>query len=991
MDVLKVMMVAVVVSGGLCLVGHSIPLPETAIPRLSPRPIKIDGVRNAQIDLNGRWRFNPAPCDGFMTNSFEVTSSVGWADIQVPGQWLQQGFAVAPDSAAGYVRQFDLPADWRGKRIKLRCDAVYSDVTIWVGGREVGRHQGGFTPFECDVTEAVQHGRENTIALRVQSGSDADKLASGIQYACHDLGGITRKIYLVALPELNVAALRIRSTFDSQFKNAELTVDFSLANESLMMSSPASLGLELRSPEEHKVGVAAVTVPAIKAGKIAALQIRMKVAKPLKWDVEHPNLYTVKIVFGSGRTAETLSSRFGFRQVEVRGNQMFVNGNVVKLRGVCRHEVHPTRGRSLEGDLWRRDAELFARGNVNLIRTSHYPPAEEFLEACDEVGLLVELEAPICWAGHGASFKRLKAPDSQAVDDYVLQANLESVGMSYNHPSVILRSLANESNWNPLFAGVNAAVRQADPTRPVAFHDQCWGGANNLGSTEMQVGNYHYPGLDGPAKGDESKRPLYFGEYCHLNAYNRREQMGDPGLRDAWGLGFANMWETMRAHPGCLGGSLWAAMDDTFFLPGERTVGYGTWGPLDGWRRPKPEYWHMTKAYSPVRILDETVCVPPLGDPIRLTVENRSDFANLDEMRFDWKLAWKSGRTKVEAAPGQKGILVVPAKFRDLAGEVLEISVTGPRGFTVDRYRYIIGGEALVAPAPMRKLGSLELTQATNEIAISGKGFKYLIDSASGQLKAGKAGRHEFSLSGPCLTMIPLDSEGGGAQLTGKEPEFKPLWGLYTGWKASSVTVMQTGQVVGVKVAGAYAEAEGGYELLIDGSGRLSVNWAFTSKQEINPRQTGMTFGLPETCDTLTWRRRGQWTVYPEDHIGRLSGTAKAFRGHPDCGLAGPRTQPAWSWSEDQNQYGCNDFRSTKSNIFEAALKDGHGVGLRAVAAADRHAHAWIDGGKAMLMVADYVNEGAEGYLQCTRAIPDRKVPKGGTISGSAQVEVTGN
>jgi hypothetical protein len=836
----------------------------------------------------------------------------------------------------------------------------------------------------------VQPGRKNTIALRVMSDSDADKLASGNQYASHDLGGITRKIYLVALPELNVAALRIRTTFDSQFKDAELTVDLSVANEGPVTSSPSSLSLELRSPEDHRVGITAVAVPAIKPGETAALKIILKVSGPLKWDVEHPNLYTVKTVLGVGRTAEALSSRFGFRQVEVRGNQMFVNGNVVKLRGVCRHEVHPARGRSLKGDVWRRDAELFARGNVNLIRTSHYPPAAEFLNAWDEVGLLVELEAPICWAGHGASYKRLKVPDSPAIADYVLQANLESVAMSYNHPSVILRSLANESNWNPLFAGVNAAVQQVDPTRPVAFHDQCWGGANNRGSTEMPVGNYHYPGLDGPAKGDESKRPLYFGEYCHLNAYNRREQMADPGLRDAWGFGFANMWETMRAHPGCLGGSLWAAMDDTFFLPGERVVGYGTWGPLDGWRRPKPEYWHMTKAYSPVRILEDTVGVPPLGDPIRLTVENRSDFANLSEMRFDWKLAWKSGMAKVEATPGQKGILVIPAKIRDLAGEELEINITGPRGFMVDRYRFIIGGEPRVVPAPLRKPGALELIQDAREIAIIGKGFKYLIDVASGQLKSGKAGRHEFSLSGPSLTVIPLDSEGGGAQLTGKEPEFKPLWGLFTGWKASSVTATQTEQVIRVKVAGAYAEAEGMYELLIDESGRLSVIWSFTSKQAVNPRQTGMTFVLPKTCDTLTWRRRGQWTVYPEDHIGRLAGTAKAFPGHPACGLAGPRTQPTWPWSEDQNQYGCNDFRSTKANIFEAALKDSHGVGLRAVAAADRHAHAWIDGGKAMLMVADYVNEGAEGYLQCTRAIPDMKVSKGGSISGSVQVELAG-
>ena len=122
--------------------------------------------------------------------------------------------------------------------------------------------------------------------------------------------------------------------------------------------------------------------------------------------------------------------------------------------------------------MWRRDAELFKAANCNFIRTSHYPPAEEFLAECDRVGLFVELEAPLCWVGHGA------APVWQEWDyrdptrlPHLLAANLESVAYSFNHACVLLRSLANESAWSANFKTVAQYVQAADPTRPITFHE----------------------------------------------------------------------------------------------------------------------------------------------------------------------------------------------------------------------------------------------------------------------------------------------------------------------------------------------------------------------------------------------------------------------------------------------------------------------------------------------------------------------------------------
>ena len=947
------------------------------VPRLTPSPQSVQGVRDFQLSFDGKWQFNPAPAAEFWKNVL-----VNWKPIQVPGEWTMQGFTVASNVAAGYTRTFTASADWAGRRVKLCCDSVYSDTVLWINGREAGKHLGGFTPFELDVTDLLEPGKENRIAVAVKNESLADALASGSKYAAHPLGGILRKIYLLALPPANIASLQTSTRFDAAYSNATLRAELQIANEGRAPLTDAEVVFALTGPDKRPVAITSsrVKLPALAPGETLDRVVEFPVTAPAQWDTEHPNLYVLNCrLLRDGATVESVDRRFGFRQVEVRGNQMFINNHPVKLHGVCRHEVHPLLGRSLTPEWWHKDAELYAVGNCNYIRTSHYPPAEEFITACDEMGLMVEEEAPFCWAANNSS---------EHARAYTLQAELEMVQRDRSHPSVIQWSLGNESNpWGTNFSLAVAPVRALDPTRPLDFEVSPFGSNPN---PALDIDAVHYPGPGNVVSiFAQHERPVIIGEYCHLNAYNRREQIGDPGLRDIWGLGMAQMWETMRAAQGCLGGSIWAAMDDTFFLPDGRTVGYGTWGPLDGWRRAKPEYWHMAKSYSPVRIVETNLLLSAGEKLASLTIENRSDFANLDEFKFAWTLARKSGVAKTSAAPGQTGVLTIPVA-RGMIGKSLEIRVTGPRGFMVDAYRFTIGGEKLETPPPLRSTGELKLVQDADTISIAGNGFQYVFDAASGQLRQMRDGQRDLALAGPCLTLVPLDGEGGGTQITGHEPTFAPLWGLSTGWKASAVKAEKSGQTVTVKVEGAYAEAAGGYEMTIDGTGRLNVSWKFTLNQAINPRQTGVTFILPKNCQTLSWHRRGQWSWYPADHIGRADGTAQAFPGHPACGLAGPRIQPTWPWSQDENEYGCNDFRSTKCNIYSAELSDVNGIGLRAVAAADRHAHAWINGDHAFLLVANYANDGAERFFQCTRAIPNHPIAKGGDATGSVLVEFAG-
>ncbi len=607
-------------------------------PRISPIPSVVQRIASPQLPLDGDWKFHPAPPPGF--EKFDAAQTRDWRNIHVPGEWVMQGFDVKPGTAAAYWREFDIPADWNGMRIKLRCDGVYSDATVSVNGKPAGAHIGGFTPFELDVTNLAVRGQRNIIVLAVKNESLADSLASASQYACHPLGGITRKLRLIALPPVNLSTLHVNTTFGPDFRDATLAVELRAANESGVPPASLAANLALTSPDGKTVPLSPTHVP---LDKLVA-RVSIPVAAPDKWDNEHPNLYTLTVTLNyEGKIAEQVKQKFGFRQVEVRGNQLFVNNVPIKLHGVCRHETHPLLGRSLTPALDRQDAAIFRDGNCNFIRTSHYPPAEEFIEACDELGMFVEVEAPFCWAD------RTHLTAAQ-VPGLVTRQELEMLEFYRNHPSVTHWSMGNESEraWKDYFLPAAKLFKHLDPSRPINYSSIRYGMEDGF----CDIGNHHYPGPGGPEKYAASARPVVFDEFCHLNCYNRRELATDPGLRDLWGPGLAQMWEKMRKSRGCLGGSIWAGIDDTFFLPNGDTVGYGAWGPIDGWRRQKPEFWHMKKAYSPLRLGEEAL---PANQPVRLSVENRHDFTNLSEIRFVWKLDDLSGTAAASAAPGQTG------------------------------------------------------------------------------------------------------------------------------------------------------------------------------------------------------------------------------------------------------------------------------------------------------------------------------------------------
>ncbi|MCK0158258.1 hypothetical protein MWU65_13770 [Cellulophaga sp. F20128] len=946
---------------------------EKFLPQYTPRPSKVIEVYNPKISLNGEWKFNAKPEVDFHKNN----ASNKWNTINVPGEWAMQGYEVDSAAFAGYERKFNVPTDWNDKRVKLRFDGVSSECTVWINGQEVGSHMGGMTAFEFDVTKYLKKDH-NSIALKVRNESLADMLGSLTQYAAHQIGGITRKVTLFAVPEVHLSDIRIVTDLDANYKNAILKLKLEITNLGNTISKNKTLRFTL--PDENLVKE--FGIENINVGETITKNIEINVRNPKKWTNETPNMYDFFTdILDGNDLSERVANRIGFREVEVRGNELLVNGVSVKLRGVNRHEIHPLTGRVLNQETWEKDVELYNKANCNYIRTSHYPPGEEFIALCDEKGIFVEVEAPICWVGHHANknWLTLDYKDEQYFP-YMLQANMETIQFYRNHPSIIFWSAANESYWNYNTAKLMKYVDAADATRPNAFHDQGYGGFNNQGST-ASIANIHYPGPEGYKKAVDFDKPLIYGEYCHLNVYNRRELITDPGVRNDWAMALAPTWENMYYTKGILGGAIWSGVDDIFQMPNGEAVGYGPWGPIDGWRREKPEYWHVKKVYSPIRILTKQLEVQ---STFEIEIENRYSFVNLKSAKIVWSYGDEAGMVFPDINPGQTGYTTIKVE-KLLKNEKLNLKIYDPRGFLADEFVIPVGKQTYSDVVNYQTPIKTNLSTNKTEFIIKGKGFECVISKKNGQIVSLKKDNKLILNGGPWLMVLPLDGEGCEPDHDANIPPFNEL---AANWVANSVIAKKDGEDIKVIVEGVYTDFLGSYILSINANGELSVDYSFRSKIGVNPRQWGMVFNAPKSYNTLFWNREGRWTSYPSKHIGRPFGEAPLFyEGVPN--KINPREEPLWHWSMDFNKLGSNDFRSTRRNFNYAGLKDGNGKQVLAISKdASQHWRSWLNGDDIQFLVAKFVTAGNELFLGSFYEPTRVPLKLGDSISDKIQIQI---
>lgn len=904
---------------------------------------ELAGVETPAVLLSGTWQFRYSP-------------DSKWDKIQVPGEPAMQGYAIEHDKPFTYRKSFTVPADYAGKHTILRFDGVYSYARLFVNDTFVREHHGGFTRWDTDITPFVRPGKKNEIRLEVTDRLDDISYASG--YAHHPIGGILRDVTLFVLPETCLYDFYVETHLDAAYEDAVLKIGY---------SSPVAGGAEvaytLTDPSGRRYPLAQSRFPLEEGGNMNELPVK----NPLKWDAEHPNLYTLTITLSKdGKEIGRFDCRIGFRDVKIEKDRMLVNGMPVKLRGACRHDIHPTLGRTTTAELDSLDVILFKRSNMNFVRTSHYPPTERFLEYCDRYGIYVESETAVCFVDtyRQKNYAPGKTQDSAEFTPRYLSQCREMVKSFRSHPSILFWSIGNESVYGTNFQQCWDWVKATDKTRPVIFS---YPGSVGEKEPVYDILSMHYQDVNGnlnqwnrSTHGFQGEGiPALFDEWAHPACYTYATLQEDPNIREFWGHSIERMWSGLFDAPGGLGGAIWGYVDETFMLPEPKVgtafwkefartakpedyqgkcVGYGEWGIVDVWRREKPEFWATKKAYSPVRLMTTEVASFLSGQRLLLPLYNRFDHTDLDEIKI--RYTYKGVEKELPApsiAPHQKGLLVIPAEAWE-EGELLSICFYTATGELLDAEQVSLGSDYHVRLADSEASpvnGVLLVEETAGMMTIKGDGFEIPFSKETGLICNATSKGQVIIEKGPFLHLDINLNHLTGAEVRKSARKFLTS---DSDWKKQSLTYTRKEGAVEVALSGFYQDVQTDILIRISPAGEMNVSYVVAGQPNGYLRETGLSFYLPERLDYLQWERKGMWSCYPEGAFAGNTGETSLY--NPKQVRYGEN--PAQPWSADTHNYyywadaGANCDRpltqmakGMKENIYRYTLSaTGGGAGL---------------------------------------------------------------
>ena len=588
------------------------------------------------ISICSGWEFVPSWNDEFM-------AGLGEAEIvrlphtvkEIP---LHYAGPEDYEMVCGYRRRLPVPEEYRGKRLFLRFDGAAHIATVYLNGRECAVHRCGYTAFRVEITELVQYGGENLLAVRLDCRENGEISPFGhvIDYLTY--GGLYREVWLDVRERQYIEDIYITTPVLHRVHVA-LTTEGSSARVRIL-----DAGGNARAEAE------------------GSTEFELDVPDARPWDCDSPTLYTceAELLDESGAVIDRVRETFGFRTAEFRADGFYLNGKKIFLRGLNRHQCYPTIGYAAPEHLQREDARILRHElSCNAVRTSHYPQSQYFIDECDRQGLLVFTEIP-GWQHIGD--EKWKDQACENVREMVLQYR--------NHPSVILWGVRiNESlDDDDFYRRTNAIAHQLDPSRPTS-------GVRYLEKSSLLEDVYAYNDFshtgDNPGAKPKNKVTPDMGKgllISECNGHMYPTKPFDPWeRRQEQALRHARVQDAAMAsgeHAGCFGWCMFDYPTHRDFGSGDRVCYHGV---MDAFRNPKLAAAFYASQGEEVPVL-EVGSSMDIGDYPAGQIGSPYLFTNADEVEL-----YKNDCFVAYFKPkGWKGLHHGPIPVDDTIGSLLE-------------------------------------------------------------------------------------------------------------------------------------------------------------------------------------------------------------------------------------------------------------------------------------------------------------------------------
>ena len=506
------------------------------------------------ISLHGAWKFNwvkdadKRPTDFYKTD----LDDSAWKTMNIPANWEMNGFGVPEyvntgfawrghfdqkppavpvkdNNVGSYRRIINIPDSWDGKQVIAHFGSVTSNIYLYVNGQYVGYAEDAKVAAEFDITPYLKKG-DNLIAFQTFRWCDGSW--------CEDqdfwrLSGVARDSYLYARDAaVHLTNIKITPDLQNDYEDGVVQIYAEVKGQPVIEYKLLNHnGIEIIKSDAN-----------FKKRVNGTAQFTIKNVK--KWSAEDPYLYTLvaTVKDQKGNIVEVVPQKVGFRKVEIVNSQLLVNGQPVLIKGADRHEMDPDGGYVVSRERMIQDIKIMKRLNINAVRTCHYPDDPVWYDLCDEYGLYVTAEAN--QESHGFGYGNDAEAKKPEFAKQILERNQHNVEMYFNHPSVIVWSLGNETVNGDNFIAAYKWIKEQDKSRPVQFEQAGRTGENTDIFCPMY---YSHDGCDKYSKDDKFTRPLIQCEYNHT--------MGNSSG------GLKEYWDMVRKYPKFQGGYIWDFVD----------------------------------------------------------------------------------------------------------------------------------------------------------------------------------------------------------------------------------------------------------------------------------------------------------------------------------------------------------------------------------------------------------------------------------------------